>query len=109
MFIDSQVAFAMLSLCYAQQPSYLQHIVFPSLGILQHYTKFDACTITMLENLLGLGSFGTTMDHLACRQVTLPTSSGGLGLPLMVRHVSSRLFKMLGFDHSYTNLSFPTR
>jgi hypothetical protein len=39
----------MLSLCYAQQPSYLHHIVFPSPCILQHYIKFDVCTIAMLN------------------------------------------------------------
>jgi hypothetical protein len=88
MFIDFQITFVMFSLCYAQRPSYLQHIVFPSLCILQHYTKFDACTITMLTKLLGLGSFGTIMGHLACRQVTIFTFSGGLSLPLMVRHVA---------------------
>jgi hypothetical protein len=65
MLVNFHVAYVMISLCYAQQPCYLQHIVFPSLGLLQHYTEFDVCTIAMLEKLLGLGSFGTAMGHLA--------------------------------------------
>jgi hypothetical protein len=39
--------------------------MFPSLGILQHYTKFNTHTITMLEKLLGGGSFGGSINHLA--------------------------------------------
>jgi hypothetical protein len=85
MFINLHVASAMISLCYAQQLCYVQHIVFPSLGILQHYTKFDACTIAMLEKLLGLGSFGTTMSHLVDRSVIISTFSRELGLPLVVQ------------------------
>jgi hypothetical protein len=77
MFVDPQAAFAMFLFCYAQQLNYLQCIIFPSLGILQHYTKFDACTMVMLEKLLKLGSFGTIVGHLAHRQVTFPTSFGG--------------------------------
>jgi hypothetical protein len=42
----------------------------------------------MLKKLLWLGSFGTTVGHLACHQATFPTSLGGLGLPLVVRHVT---------------------
>jgi hypothetical protein len=66
MLVNPQVTFIMFSFCYAQQLSYLKHIVFPSLGILQHYTKFDTCTIAMLEKLLRLGSFGTIVGHLVC-------------------------------------------
>jgi hypothetical protein len=82
MFTNLQITFVMFSLCYAQWPSYLQRIVFPSLCILQHSTEFDACTITMLRKLLALGSFGTIMGHLACCQVILFTFLGGLSLPL---------------------------
>ncbi len=67
MLVDFQVTFAMLLLCYAQHPSYLLCILFPSLGILQHYTKFNIHTIVMLENLLGAGSFGGFNDHLIHR------------------------------------------
>jgi len=42
----------------------------------------------MLEKLLGLRSFSTTLGHLACRQVTLLASSRGLSLPLVARHVA---------------------
>jgi hypothetical protein len=83
-----QATFVMFSFCYAQWPNYLQCIVFPSPGILQHYTKFDACTIVIFKKLLGSASFGTTMGHLAHRQVTLLTFSRGLGLPSMVRRVA---------------------
>jgi len=48
MLVDLQAAFVMLSLCYAQQPSYLQHTIFPPPCILQHYTEFDTRTIAML-------------------------------------------------------------
>jgi hypothetical protein len=34
MLVDSQTTFAMFSLCYAQRPSYLQCIIFPSPCIL---------------------------------------------------------------------------
>jgi len=64
MLVDSHVAFAMLSLCYAQCLSYLLHTTFPSLDILQHYIEFDARTIVMLKKLLGVGSFGDSIGHL---------------------------------------------
>jgi hypothetical protein len=57
MLVNLQATFAMLLFCYAKWLIYLQHIIFPSLSILQHYTKFDACTIAMLEKLLRIGFF----------------------------------------------------
>jgi hypothetical protein len=39
--------------------------MFSSLGILQQYAEFDTCTITTLEKLFGVGSFGGFIDHLA--------------------------------------------
>jgi hypothetical protein len=84
MFTDPPIAFAMFSFCYAQWPSYLQCIIFPSPSILQCYTKFNVRTIAMLEKLLKSRSFGTTVSHLAHCQVTFPISLGGLSLPLMV-------------------------
>ncbi len=56
----------MFFLCYAQCPSYLLPMVFLALSILQHYIKFDSCTMVTMEKLLGMGSFGITMGHLAC-------------------------------------------
>jgi hypothetical protein len=56
----------MFLFCYAMRLGYLHCIVFSSLSILQHYTKFDACTIAMMEKLLGSISFGTIVGHLAC-------------------------------------------
>jgi hypothetical protein len=87
MLVDLHAAFAMFSLCYAQQSNYLQCTIFPSLSILQHYTKFDVYTIVM-EKLLKSLSFGTIVGHLARSQVTFPISFKVLGLPLVVQHVS---------------------
>ncbi len=84
MLANLQATFAMLSFCSTQQPTYLQCIVFPSQGSLQHYTEFDVHAIVMLEKILGSKSFGTTMGHLACCQIILHNTLRGLGLPLMV-------------------------
>jgi hypothetical protein len=65
MLADLHVVFVMILLCYTQHQSYLIRIMFPSLGILQHYVKFNICTITTLEKLLDVGSFGGSIDHLA--------------------------------------------
>ncbi len=59
----------MFSLCYAQHPGYLLHIVFPFPSILQHYVEFNTCTITMLEKLPGVRSFDGSINHLAHHQV----------------------------------------
>jgi hypothetical protein len=59
-------------------------IVFSSPNIIQHYVKFNLHTIVTLEKLLGMGSFGTIMDHLVCHQVILPISLRGISLPLVV-------------------------
>jgi hypothetical protein len=59
-------------------------IVFPSLGILQHYIKFDICTIATLEKLFGVGSFSNLISHLTHHHAILPTSSSGLGHLSMV-------------------------
>ncbi len=84
MFIDFQTTFAMLSLCYAQPPSYLICIMFPSLSILQHYVEFDYCIIIMLKKLLGVKSFGGSICHLIHRQATLPASSSRFGLLFLI-------------------------
>ncbi len=66
MLVDLQEAFVMLLLCYAQRLGYFLRTMFPSLGILQHYTKFNTHTIVTLVNLLGAGSFGGFNNHLIC-------------------------------------------
>jgi hypothetical protein len=71
MLIDLQATFTMMSLCYAQHLGYLLCIVFPSLGILQHYVNFDTCIITMLEKLLGVRFFGGFIDHQTCHHAIL--------------------------------------
>jgi hypothetical protein len=59
-----------------------------SLGILQCYTEFDIRNITMLEKLLGGGSFDGFIGHLICRHVTFPTSFGGFGLFSIIRTIT---------------------
>jgi hypothetical protein len=65
MFANPQAVFAMFLLCYALCPDYLLHIMFPSLGILQHYIEFDTHTIVTFKKLLGEGSFNGSISHLA--------------------------------------------
>jgi hypothetical protein len=66
MFVNPRVAFAMLLLCYAQCPSYLLHIMFPSPNISHHYAKFNTHTIVASKKLLGARSFGDFIGHLLC-------------------------------------------
>jgi hypothetical protein len=42
----------------------------------------------MLEKLLGVRSFGDSINHLAHHQTTLLTSLGGFGLPFMVQTIA---------------------
>jgi hypothetical protein len=65
MLANLQVVFAMFSLCYAQCLDYLFCTMFPFPSILQHHIEFDTRTITTLEKLLGVGSFGGSIGHLA--------------------------------------------
>ncbi len=58
--------------------------MFPSLGILQHYARFESRTIVMLEKLFGGGSFGGFISHLVYCHAILIAISGGLGfLPVV--------------------------
>jgi hypothetical protein len=66
----------------------MMHLVFSSPNIVQHYVKFDLCTIATLEKILHTRSFNTILDHLVCHQITLPTSLRGIGLPLVVQFVA---------------------
>jgi len=84
MLVDLQAVFGMLLLCYAQHLSYLFHTMFPSLSILQHYTKFNIRTIATLEMLLGVGSFSGFIDHLVHRQAIFLVFSGGLNFLFVV-------------------------
>jgi hypothetical protein len=59
--------------------------MFPSLGILHHYVEFNTCTITTLENLLGVGSFDGSINHLVHGQATFFVFSDRLNLLFMVR------------------------
>jgi hypothetical protein len=51
MFIDPQIAFVMSSFWYVIHLSYLLFTIFLSLGILQHYAKFELCTMIKLKNI----------------------------------------------------------
>jgi hypothetical protein len=84
LLIDCHVAFVMFLLCYAKRPCYLFHILFPSLGILQHYVEFNIHTIVMLQKLFGARSFGGFINHPAHRQAILPPSLGKLNLLFVV-------------------------
>jgi hypothetical protein len=48
--------------------------MFPSPSILYHYTKFNICTIAMVEKLLGMGSFGGFIGHCTHHQTTILVS-----------------------------------
>ncbi len=74
--------------CYAQRLGYLLHIMFPSPSILQHYVEFDICTITKLEKLLGVKSFGGIIGHLAYCQAIFVAFSGRLNLLSIVRTIA---------------------
>jgi len=58
--------------------------MFPFLGVLQHYAKFNIHTLVTLEKLLGVRSFNGSIGHLAHHQATFPTSSSGLSLCYVV-------------------------
>jgi hypothetical protein len=81
----------LLFCCASNQATY--SVIFPSLGSLQQYIEFDVRTITMLEKLLGLGFFGTIVDHLIHCHVILLVSSRELGLLSMVQHATLALLK----------------
>jgi hypothetical protein len=59
--------------------------MFPSPSILQHYVKFNIPTITMLEKLFGVGSFGSFTNHLTCHQTILLVFSNEFNLLSIVR------------------------
>jgi hypothetical protein len=62
--------------------------MFPSLGILQHYARFESHTIVMLEKLFGARSFGGFINHRAHHHAIFIASLGGLGLPPVVQIVA---------------------
>ncbi len=84
MLADSYAAFVMLSLFYTQRLSYLVHTMFPSSCILQHYVKFDTCTIVTSQKLLCAISFGGSISHLTHYEGTLLAFLGGFSLPFVV-------------------------
>jgi hypothetical protein len=59
--------------------------MFPFPCILQHNVEFDTCTITTLKKLLGAGSFGDSIDHLACHQAIILASLNRLNLLYVVQ------------------------
>jgi hypothetical protein len=61
--------------------------MFPSLSILQHYVEFNTRVIFTLENLLSVGSFDGSFDHLVHHQTTFLTSLNEFSLPFVVQIV----------------------
>jgi hypothetical protein len=76
--------------------------MFPSLSILQHYAKFDICTIATLEKLFGAKSFGGFIGHLARRQAIFFASLGVFGLLSMVKNYCPPILGVLGTDRFST-------
>jgi hypothetical protein len=80
MLRDLQVALALLTRVFVQRPSYLMRTVAPSPEFLEQLLGFDGLVRGCLESLLGPDAFAGEAGELARRQVTLPTSLGGLGV-----------------------------
>jgi len=93
LLVDLQGTFMTLLLCYSQQPSYLLGTMFPSLSILQHFAKFNICTIVTLEKLLGVGFFGGSIGHLAYCQAILLVVLGRIDLYFAVQTIASTFLK----------------
>jgi hypothetical protein len=62
--------------------------MFPTLGILQHYAKFNTCTTITLKKLLGAKSFHGFIGHLTCHQIIFLVFSGGLSLLFVIRTIA---------------------
>lgn len=80
MLRDLQIALALLSLVFVQRPSYLMRTVAPSPEFRGQLQDYDGRVVGCLESLLGPDAFAGDAGELARRQVTLPTSLGGLGI-----------------------------
>ncbi len=63
--------------------------MFPFLGILEHYVEFNINTIVTLEKLFGVRSFGGSIDHSDHHQYIFPVFLGKLGLPSVIRTITS--------------------
>ncbi len=87
--------FFMLLLCHTQHLGCLLRIMFPSLGILQHYAEFDTRIKILWEKLLGTRSFGGFIGHLVRCQAIFLVSSSGFGLPFVVRIVALTFLRCL--------------
>jgi hypothetical protein len=85
MLVDFHAAFVMLSLFYAQRLSYLLHTMFPSPCILQHYVKFDTCTITTSQRLICVRFFGGSICHLTRQYPIILVFLGRLRLLFVVQ------------------------
>jgi len=57
---------------------------------------FDTRTIATLEKLLGAGSFGGSIDHLARSQTILHVFSNRLNLPFVVHTIALHFW---GVEH----------
>ncbi|KAL2635415.1 hypothetical protein R1flu_006894 [Riccia fluitans] len=62
---DPQIAFGLLSRCYAQRPGYLLRTTPPSLALMSTYACFDDTLLHIVDTLMGSGSFSTPEGLLA--------------------------------------------
>jgi hypothetical protein len=99
MLIELQVAFAMISFCYAQRPSKLT--IFPSPMWYQIWCSYHNYVIKTIEvNFLWHhgGPFGLLLGHFSCffRRVR-PSLNGPMRCPY--------LFRLLSYDHPCISFS----
>ncbi|GAQ91895.1 hypothetical protein KFL_008770060 [Klebsormidium nitens] len=80
MLRDLQIAYALLVRVFVLRPSYLMRTVAPSPEFLEQLRGYDRLLLGCFESLLGPDAFAGEAGELARRQVTLPTSFGGLGV-----------------------------
>ncbi len=76
---DVQIAFGILTHCYAEQPSYLLHCTPPSPTFINSLVSFDSSHFRMFGCLLAPRSFDSPKALLAHKQVSLPITLGGIG------------------------------
>ncbi|KAJ7570685.1 hypothetical protein O6H91_01G131400 [Diphasiastrum complanatum] len=77
---NAQVALGILTQCFTQRPSYILRCVPPSPDVLALLQDFDNALSDILRRLMGSESFRIPHGQFVKRQVSLPASSGGVGL-----------------------------
>ncbi len=77
---DVHITFVILTHCFMQRLSYLLQSTPPFSTFMESLTSFDSSLLQMFRHLLGLKSFDNLEGPLACKQVFLPITFGGIGL-----------------------------